>query len=326
MGGRAILGIDAAWTATEPSGVALVVEHGAAWRCAGVAPSYDDFLRLADGVPVDWARPGCPGSPPPVPALLAAARRLAPAAAVVVAAVDIPLAAGRITGRRSCDDAVSRAFGAFGCGTHSPRADLPGAVSTNLYRDFVSGGFRLATTAPARGRRHLLEVFPHTALLALTGASYRVPYKLARSSRYWPGATARERRERLLAAWAAILRALRRVLVGIELPLPREAPPAGRMKRWEDALDALLCAWVGVEFLAGRARPLGDARGAIWSPAPPSPPVASPERGGRLIPPSSARPPPSGAAPAPSAAGRGRAGTASARRGLRPRGTPRRTG
>ena len=30
------------------------------------------------------------------------------------------------------------------------------------------------------------------------------------------------------------------------------------LKRHEDALDALVCAWVGTEFLAGAAVPLGD--------------------------------------------------------------------
>ena len=38
------------------SGVALVVSDGPAWRCAAVAPSYDAFLGLARGVPVDWGQ------------------------------------------------------------------------------------------------------------------------------------------------------------------------------------------------------------------------------------------------------------------------------
>jgi predicted RNase H-like nuclease len=263
---RAILGIDAAWTAAQPSGVALVVEGSTGWRCAGLAPSYDDFLRLGGSTPVDWDAGACCGAKPAVSALLAAARCLAPGATVVVAAVDMPLALGRISGRRPCDDAVSRAFGARGCGVHTPSVDRPGVVSDRLHRGFAESGFRLATTAPRRGRRHLLEVYPHTALLALTGSSYRLPYKLARSRRYWPEATPGVRRERLLAEWTRILGALRGVISGVELPLPREAPAHRFMKRCEDALDALACAWVGIEFLAGRARALGDPRAAIWSP------------------------------------------------------------
>jgi predicted RNase H-like nuclease len=39
------------------------------------------------------------------------------------------------------------------------------------------------------------------------------------------------------------------------------------LKRYEDALDALICGWVGVEYLAGRAVPLGNEDAAIWCPA-----------------------------------------------------------
>ena len=274
-GARAILGIDAAWTARQPSGIALAVETRGGWRCAAVAPSYDDFLRLADGVPVDWAARACLGAVPPVQALLAAVRRIAPASRIEVAAVDMPLAAGRITGRRACDDALSRVYGGRGLGVHTPSVERPGALSDGMHRAFAERGFRLATTAPRRGTRHLLEVYPHTAVMALTGSGYRVPYKLARARRYWPDATPRQRRERLLAEWRRILVTLRRVIAGIDLPLPADPPErASGMKRYEDALDALVCAWVGIEFLEGRAIAFGDATAAIWSPAEPRAPDA----------------------------------------------------
>ena len=48
-----ILGIDAAWTAHEPSGVALVRFDGGSWRCVAVAPCYASFIALAGGLPVD---------------------------------------------------------------------------------------------------------------------------------------------------------------------------------------------------------------------------------------------------------------------------------
>lgn len=42
--------------------------------------------------------------------------------------------------------------------------------------------------------------------------------------------------------------------------------PAAGLERHEDALDALVCAWVGTEHLAGRTAALGDAEAAIWTP------------------------------------------------------------
>jgi len=40
---RAVLGIDAAWTAGEPSGVALITDGGTGWRLLEVAASYEQF-------------------------------------------------------------------------------------------------------------------------------------------------------------------------------------------------------------------------------------------------------------------------------------------
>jgi predicted RNase H-like nuclease len=273
-----VLGIDAAWTAGQPSGVALAVERAGGWSCAGVAPSYAGFLRLGAGEPVDWAAPAVEGEEADVEELLGAVERLAPAADLTVVAVDMPLARTRIVSRRACDDAVSRAFGARGCGVHSPSPLRPGPLADRLRRAFARRGFVLATAA-ARGERSLLEVFPHTALLELTRSPYRLEYKASRARRYWPDATPPERRERLIAAWRRILRALDGRISGIDLPLPRDAPAHGRMKRYEDALDALVCAWVGIEFLGGRARAYGDADAAIWTPESTAPACrASPRR------------------------------------------------
>jgi predicted RNase H-like nuclease len=268
---RAVLGIDAAWTAGQPSGVAVVVEaaRGRGWRCAGVAPSYDAFVGLAAGAPVDWCAPRIGGGEPDVGALLAAAARLAPGAVLSVVAVDMPLARGAIVRRREADDAVSRAFGARGLGAHSPSARRPGPLSHRMHRALARRGFSLATAegpGAVPAAQSLLEVFPHAAVLELLASGYRVPYKAARAGRYWPEATPADRRARLVEAWRRILRALRARISTVDLPLPRAAPAHGRMKRLEDALDALVCAWVGIEFLAGRARAYGDAEAAVWTP------------------------------------------------------------
>jgi predicted RNase H-like nuclease len=38
------------------------------------------------------------------------------------------------------------------------------------------------------------------------------------------------------------------------------------LKRYEDALDAVVCCWVGMEYIARSARPYGDGLAAIWCP------------------------------------------------------------
>lgn len=265
-GRSAVLGIDAAWTSARPSGVALAVERDRGWACAGVAPSYGAFVRLAAGTRVDWLAPAPEGGEADAGALLEAAARLAPGADLAVVAVDMPLARTPVVRRREADDAISRAFGARKLGAHSPSAERPGAISDRLRLALAAHGFELATTA-SRPARSVVEVFPHAALLALVRSPERVRYKASRAAQFWPEAVPADRRALVLAEWRRILRALRRRISGIDLPLPRAAPAPGRMKRYEDALDAVLCAWSGIEFLEGRARAYGDEDAAVWTPA-----------------------------------------------------------
>ena len=45
-----VIGVDAAWTSFQPSGVALVEKTAPArWRCLALAPSYPTFLGALAG-------------------------------------------------------------------------------------------------------------------------------------------------------------------------------------------------------------------------------------------------------------------------------------
>ena len=113
-----------------------------------------------------------------------------------------------------------------------------------------------------------IEVYPHPALLSLLDRDYRVPYKYGRSLRYWPGRSVRDRIGLLLDEFAAIEQALRSELgsTGLQLPPAKEVKSLSGLKRHEDVLDALVCTWVGVRFLEGRATAYGNADSAIWVP------------------------------------------------------------
>jgi predicted RNase H-like nuclease len=142
----------------------------------------------------------------------------------------------------------------------------------------LSRGWRLAVagTEAGGGGPFLLEVYPHPALLILLPAGYRVPYKVSKATKYWPEASPRERIERLLGLFEVILAALKREVAGIELGLPRPEAVRSRasLKRYEDALDALVSAWVGIQFLEDRAEAFGDGTAAIWCPSMPEPVLA----------------------------------------------------
>lgn len=263
----ALLGIDAAWTLHKPSGVSLLSgDDTGGWRCVGVAPSYQAFVDLAAGTPVDWgARPI--GGPADVEMLLAAARELA-ASSIEVVAIDMPLSALSITGRRAADRCISRRFGGRGASAHSPSAKRPGHLSDSLRADLAARGFPLATADGSSRTPAVIEVYPHVSLLDLTGADYRLPYKAGKSHRYWRGTTCEERRHLLLQQYESILEHLSRHFDGIRLELPAAADVASfeELKRYEDALDSLVCAWSALCYRRGDAYPSGDDAAAIWVP------------------------------------------------------------
>lgn len=145
----------------------------------------------------------------------------------------------------------------------------PSAIASG--RSSVELGYALATTAsPAGITPALIEVYPHPALLTLLGAAYRVPYKVARASSYWPDLTQVARRRKLTDAWLEIFDALTVTISGANLPLPSldsiETLATSGLKRYEDALDALLCCWVGMQYVKGQCFPYGDEGAAIWVP------------------------------------------------------------
>ena len=130
---RAVLGIDAAWTITQPSGVALAVERSNGWRMIAAAASYQRFHAQADRRQPPEQRPS--GSKPDAMALLLSASVLCGAPLDLVA-IDMPLALTPIVGRRLADDEVSRAYGARKCGTHTPGPKRPGRLSDALREGF----------------------------------------------------------------------------------------------------------------------------------------------------------------------------------------------
>lgn len=264
-----ILALDAAWTAIEPSGVALVKEGPLGWSCIAVAPSYNQFLEQAQGNATDWSTKSFRGARPDVLRLLDAAQTLA-GEPVDLITLDMPVATVPFSSRRKADDAISREFGSRWCSAHTPSSSRPGPVGAWLSSTLIASGFPLATTTTPSGETsRLVEVYPHPALLSLLRSSRRVPYKVCKSGRYWPELAVRDRIAALLCVFTAIAQALSRVFgpIGFALPPAREVPSLSSLKRYEDGLDALVCAWVGVEYLRRRTVALGDETAAIWCPA-----------------------------------------------------------
>ena len=246
-----VLGVDAAWTAHGSSGVALVTGEPGAWRCLRVAPGYAAFT----------------GGSSEVGPLLDAARRIA-GAPVDVVAIDMPVARVPFEGRRFADNEISRVFGGRGCSAHSPLPHRPGPFGRELTAELARRGYPVHTEGAWGSHGCAVEVYPHPALLALLGRARRVPYKVQKSRTYWPDRDARQRIEALLDELGAIHAALERELGPVRVSLPRAGDVArlASLKPLENSLDALVCAWVGTRFVAGRVTAYGDADASIFCP------------------------------------------------------------
>ncbi len=260
---RAVLGIDAAWTPTQPSGIAVAVEKPNGWHLVAATNSYQTFHALAQRRQPNGEQLSV--SSPDASSLLASASMLCDRLVDVVA-IDMPLAHSSIVGRRASDDAVSRAYGGRKCGTHSPSATRPGRISDNLRESFERAGYPLCTDAIAPPC--VIEVYPHPALVELSGAAMRLPYKAAKTRKYWPSASLSERRARLYRQWNEIAALLESRITGVTAALPQLKLNAtgSELKAYEDTLDAVICAWVAVCCLDGKAVPYGDKNSAIWIP------------------------------------------------------------
>ena len=153
---------------------------------------------------------------------------------------------------------------------HSPSAERPGAIADRLRGNLATLGCNLHTTSGNLDFPALIEVYPHVALLALLGREYRVPYKVSRSLQYWRSEqlSPAERITRLLQEFRAIRAGLEQHIRAIPLVIPEasEVKTLTSLKPIEDMLDALVCAWMGIEHLQGRSSGLGDSSAAIWVP------------------------------------------------------------
>ena len=229
-------------------------------------------FALTDGRQLKRDRPL--GSLPDGPNLITTASVLC-GCPVALPAIDMPLARTPIVGRRISDDAVSRAYGERKCGTHSPSPLRPGRISDDLRESFERAGYPLRTNTIASPG--VIEVYPHPALVELSGARQRLPYKAGRVRSYWPKATSLERRVRLYRQWSEIVALLESQIAGVAAALPQlELNASGlEVKSYEDALDAIVCTWVAACCLQGQATPYGDENSAIWIP---SPRVTAPQR------------------------------------------------
>lgn len=235
------IGVDLAWGHRNWTGLCLVQD--------GVVA--DSGVARTDGDILDWLRPRTRGP--------------------CVVGIDAPLILENPRGSRPCEKALNRCFGRFDAHcypsntTRLPRRAAGLVAELGLDPD--------PHFKPGSAVRRAVEVFPHSALVALFGLPKTLKYK-ARSGR--PLRLRRAEFRRLLH----LLKSLARHDPGLEVTAgPRWVPleraviterVRARLERAEDELDAHLCAYIGAHLWrhgVARNRIVGDlATGYIVTP------------------------------------------------------------
>jgi predicted RNase H-like nuclease len=195
-----------------------------------------------------------------------------------IVAIDAPLIVRNVTGRRPCEQLISRCFSRYHASAHSSNLTNP-SFRAGVRAMELADRLDLETT-PEFGHeqtlRRAIEVYPHTALVALFDLPLTLKYKAKR------GRTVEGRRDEF-ASCMALIESLSSADPRIDVheserwtELTAEiasAPTGAALDRAEDEMDAYICAYVGLYYWAhglSRSRVVGDVEtGYIVTPVSP---------------------------------------------------------
>lgn len=248
------VGIDLAWSRTGRGRTGLCVADESGRVLDSTSVRSDDEI-------VDWLGPHCDGP--------------------VLAGIDAPITVPNDTGRRPCDDLVSRAFGPYEAGVYPANRSNPAFAGRTRAEDLADRLDLSLDPLLAAGdpdARRALETYPHSAIVALFGLDKTLKYKRGRGR----SPTARRPEfARLLdlleslprfeppfdpatsSRWDSLRRDIRQATTGADLD------------RAEDEVDAYVCAYVVSYYWThghdDRCRVVGDAEhGHIVTPVTPA--------------------------------------------------------
>jgi len=212
------VGVDLAWSPRNPSAAAALRLRGE----VGELTAWADRLGNDDEI--------------------AAFVREATGEGPALIAVDAPLVVPNEEGTRPCDREVSKVFRSQEAGTYpANRRKFGGRVrGENLVRRLKEIGFEHSPYIPARTPvRQVIEVYPHPAAVRLFGLDRTLKYK-ARPGRPYSLRWAELRK------YQSCLRGLNGPGLSAEGILEVEGLRGRALKRYEDLIDALFCAYIGL--------------------------------------------------------------------------------
>lgn len=176
-------------------------------------------------------------------------------------AVDAPLIVGE---GRMAERQLGRVFGKYKAGaylaTPSFLAKMDGMAGPRLGTALLARGFSLDPASLPSGRQVAVEVYPHAAHVVLFGLSERLKYKKGRMDARRAGLRTLQDYLRSLFADHGLVLTAPEVLAALSAAALEG--PGTSLKRTEDKLDALTCAYVAYHawrYGPSQSRVFGDA-------------------------------------------------------------------
>lgn len=244
-------GIDLAWSARNSSGIAVIEGNaqGGRLQAANILGDMADILAFIDYYAKDHA---------------------------AIIGVDAPLWVPNEAGRRPAEAEIGQAFRRYEAGAHPANRRL-------LSRDGVVRGEALVQELAQRSFVHrpaieagvavrqVTEIFPHPSMVAIFQLERTLKYKARPKRRLderWEAWRTYQTQLRKLASGDPALRGQQRWL-----DIDPEQLRGAALKRYEDVIDAIFCAYIGLyafRWGAERCRVFGTMEaGYIFSAVPP---------------------------------------------------------
>ena len=168
------------------------------------------------------------------------------ASADAVVAIDAPLVVNNATGQRECERIITGRFGSFHAGCHASNLGHPHtAIGGRLVDELVKRGFEHAfvlSEAKERPGKWVFEVYPHPAMIRLFGLDHIIRYKKGRIAEKRAGLMVLRQHLRELADGSRGLVASSKLIDALECDMTILRGKA--LKRYEDTLDAIFCAYL----------------------------------------------------------------------------------
>ena len=221
------VGIDLAWSPRNGTGLAVAEKKGSRWV---LQEAVSDLGTNRDIVDVLLSHVG------KNPAIIA---------------IDAPLVVPYEKRGRDGDRLITRLFGPYDAGVYPATRFYLGRYGGrriwDLVEDLEKAGFRHdCRVEPQKPTRLFFETYPHAATVALFGLKKTLKYKTRQGRTY----ETRWREFRKLEAHLRGLSQATPAMAGVEKHLVSDlrGVRGGKLKEYEDRLDAILCAYVAAHY------------------------------------------------------------------------------